>query len=40
MSTSIARIGYAGNYMSNQVTYEFGRLLVLLCCLLRDQPAE
>ena len=25
---------------SNQLTYEFGRLLVLLCCLLRDQPAE
>ena len=25
---------------SNQVTYEFVRLPVLLCCLLRDQPAE
>ncbi len=25
---------------SNQLTYEFVRLLVLLSCLLRDQPAE
>ena len=26
--------------LSNRLIYEFGRLLVLLCCLLRDQPAE
>ena len=25
---------------SNRLIYEFGRLLVLLCCLLRDKPAE